>query len=55
MTTLLAMQRLAGVYVPVEVGPMMFSLLRMIIAPHAIGFAFGLAQSHYLRTLVCHH
>ncbi|HCN29585.1 MAG TPA: bile acid:sodium symporter, partial [Verrucomicrobiales bacterium] len=34
-----AMQWLAGAYVPVEVGPMMLSILKMIIAPLAIGFA----------------
>ena len=34
-----AMQWLAGAYVPVEVGPMMFSIFKMIIAPLAIGFA----------------
>lgn len=34
-----AMQWLAGAYVPVEVGPMMLSILQMIIAPLAIGFA----------------
>lgn len=32
------MQWLAGAYVPVEVGPMMFSIFKMIIAPLAIGF-----------------
>ena len=34
-----AMQWLAGSYVPVGVGPMMLSILKMIIAPLAIGFA----------------
>jgi BASS family bile acid:Na+ symporter len=34
-----AMQWLAGSYVPVEVGPMMLSIFKMIIAPLAIGFA----------------
>jgi bile acid:Na+ symporter, BASS family len=34
-----AMQGLAGAYVPVEVLPMMLSILQMIIAPLAIGFA----------------
>lgn len=34
-----AMQWLAGSYVPVEVGPMMFSIFKMIIAPLALGFA----------------
>jgi BASS family bile acid:Na+ symporter len=34
-----AMQWLAGSYVPIEVGPMMLSILKMIIAPLAIGFA----------------
>lgn len=34
-----AMQWLAGSYVPVEVGPMMFSIVKMIIAPLALGFA----------------
>ena len=34
-----AMQWLAGSYVPVEIGPMMHSILKMIIAPLAIGFA----------------
>ena len=34
-----AMQWLAGAYVPIEVGPMMLSILKMIIAPLAIGFA----------------
>lgn len=34
-----AMQWLAGAYVPVEVLPMMLSILKMIIAPLAIGFA----------------
>lgn len=34
-----AMQWLAGSYVPVEVGPMMLSILKMIIAPLALGFA----------------
>lgn len=34
-----AMQRLADAYVPVEVLPMMLSILHMIIAPLAVGFA----------------
>lgn len=34
-----AMQWLAGSYVPVEIGPMMLSILKMIIAPLAVGFA----------------
>jgi BASS family bile acid:Na+ symporter len=34
-----AMQWLAGSYVPVEGGPMMLSIFKMIIAPLAIGFA----------------
>lgn len=34
-----AMQWLAGAYVPVEAGPMMLSIFKMIIAPLAIGFA----------------
>ena len=34
-----AMKWLAGAYVPVEVGPMMLSILKMIIAPLALGFA----------------
>lgn len=37
--TPLAMRWLAGAYVPVEVGPMMLSILKMIIAPLALGFA----------------
>lgn len=39
LVTPLAMQWLAGAYVPVEVGPMMLSILKMIIAPLAVGFA----------------
>lgn len=39
LVTPLAMQWLAGAYVPVEVGPMMLSILNMIIAPLALGFA----------------
>lgn len=34
-----AMQWLAGTYVPVEVGSMMLSIFKLIIAPLAIGFA----------------
>ncbi len=34
-----AMQWLAGAYVPVAAGPMMFSILKMIIVPLGIGFA----------------
>lgn len=39
LITPFAMQWLAGAYVPVEVGPMMLSILQMIIAPLALGFA----------------
>ena len=39
LITPFAMQWLAGAYVPVEVGPMMLSILKMIITPLAIGFA----------------
>lgn len=39
LVTPFAMQGLAGTYVPVAVGPMMVSILQMILAPLAIGFA----------------
>ena len=45
--TPLAMHWLAGAYVPVEVGPMIFSIFKMIIAPLAIGFGIR----HYLPRL----
>jgi BASS family bile acid:Na+ symporter len=39
LITPFAMKWLAGAYVPVEVGPMMLSILKMIILPLALGFA----------------
>jgi BASS family bile acid:Na+ symporter len=38
LITPFAMQWLAGAYVPVEAGPMMLSILKMIIGPLALGF-----------------
>lgn len=48
-----AMQRLAGSYVPVEAGPMMLSILQMIIAPLAVGFATRRFLPRVADRLVC--
>jgi BASS family bile acid:Na+ symporter len=46
LVTPFAMKLLAGAYVPVEAGPMMFSILKMIIVP----LVLGLAVQRYLHS-----
>ncbi|QNN25425.1 bile acid:sodium symporter family protein [Planctomycetales bacterium ZRK34] len=41
LTTPLAMKLLAGQYVPIEAGPMMWAIVKMIVAPVVIGLAIN--------------